>query len=310
MDTALRKGRFFVRKPIRVYNKIMKKLRKVADGIIQAGSAETKAGALGYVPVHAGKVLAGNTEDDAAYIVKTVLETGGKSSGPAALFFDCESPENSDEKTAQAANRDLAHTPAFVFPVRSGQICALYFPLSPLTPFRVNKSRTDLHEVRALYERAFPADERMPFRSLLKYLDNDRVMTVYASCGELIGFTYTFRHEDMIYLGYFAIEEDCRSYGCGSEVLRQLIQDNPGMRIIIDIEKEDPGNQETVTRKNFYRRAGFAETEVAYRFYGVDYELMVYGGHASEEDWDHLAKAHWGGMIKMPVYYEKTEDSL
>ena len=91
--------------------------------------------------------------------------------------------------------------------------------------------------------------------------------------------------------------------------MAHLIGNNPGKRIIIDIEKEDENDPVTITRKNFYRHAGFHDTDVAYRFYGVDYELMVYGGTASKEDWDLLAKRHWGKNIRRPVYYEKEDKS-
>ncbi|MBQ5543054.1 MAG: DUF4147 domain-containing protein [Erysipelotrichales bacterium] len=187
--------------------------------------------------------------------------------------------------------------------------CALYWPLSPLDAADIQKDDPDITEIRGLYERAFPSDERMPWEILLQYLDEDRTLTKYSAFGKPVGFTYTYRTEDMIYLGYFAVEEDDRHYGCGQEILAHLIGNNPGKRIIIDIEKEDENDPVTVTRKNFYRHAGFHDTDVAYRFYGVDYELMVYGGTASKEDWDLLARRHWGKNIRRPVYYDKEDKS-
>ena len=67
-----------------------------------------------------------------------------------------------------------------------------------------------------------------------------------------------------------------------------------GKRIIVDIEREVPGNPENEIRKrrkNFYLRNGYKETEVRYRWQEEAYEILVFGGELSREDFGNFWKA-------------------
>ena len=67
-----------------------------------------------------------------------------------------------------------------------------------------------------------------------------------------------------------------------------------GRRIIVDIEREVPDCEENEIRrrrKNFYLRNGFYETEVRYRWQDEAYEILVFGGELSNEDFGNFWKA-------------------
>ncbi|MBQ1478019.1 MAG: GNAT family N-acetyltransferase [Erysipelotrichaceae bacterium] len=175
-----------------------------------------------------------------------------------------------------------------------------------LTKREVSKASPDLKEMRRLYNASFPDDERIAFRRLLKELSPERKMYAYYEGEELVGLSYLFFHEDLVYLSYICIEESLRDKGYGSEVLQIILEDLKDHRIALDIEEVKEGTEneeERKRRKAFYLRNGFVSSGVFYRIYHVDYEILCAHGEVKKEDWHALIRKHWGSFADTAVYY-------
>lgn len=126
--------------------------------------------------------------------------------------------------------------------------------------------------IRQVYENSFPKEERFDF-SILKSCDKER--NVHLSCilsdDVPTGMQFTVDlPNDITYLMYFAIDEQYRNNGMGSRALKNLViaKDN----ILLCIEK--PIDVIELSRKNFYLRNGFYETNVSIEDSGIQYELL------------------------------------
>ena len=70
---------------------------------------------------------------------------------------------------------------------------------------------------------------------------------------------------------YFAVEEQFRDHGLGGETLLLLRRQLPGLRLIVDIERQDDSAENAALRrrrKQFYLRHGYRETGVFYDWQG------------------------------------------
>ena len=67
----------------------------------------------------------------------------------------------------------------------------------------------------------------------------------------------------------------------------------PKNRIIADIEAEDPAaenNAQRIRQKAFYQRNGYTESEVAYVWRGVPYQILVKNGTITEAEFENFWK--------------------
>lgn len=155
--------------------------------------------------------------------------------------------------------------------------------------------------VEALYLRAFPADERIPFDILLRRAQfNDVQCLDIRDEKQHIGMLFLMRHKDLILILYFAIEDGLRSQGFGSAVLQKVIKEHVGCRLFVDIEALDkavPDYENRVRRRNFYLRHGFASTNRGYSYKSITYEILSYGGNVTRDECRSLIRAF---QAKMP----------
>lgn len=159
-------------------------------------------------------------------------------------------------------------------------------------------SQTDIPMIRSLYTRAFPANERRPLGPLLDdTTGHSQVLSAYCEDG-FCGFVCILEWADIVHIIYFAVEENLRGRGLGSEILRAVHQAGPQKRVIVDIEEPDssaPNHEQRIKRKAFYLHNGYRETDIRYRWLGTDYVILSHGGNMTEEEfgrfWDALAAA-------------------
>lgn len=151
--------------------------------------------------------------------------------------------------------------------------------------------------VRGLYQESFPANERMDFESLFSPVPKGkkRVMEIYDGAYKA-GFISVFEYEDNVYLLYFAISPLLRGKGIGTQALRMLCKQAGTKRVVIDIERIQEGEKDGVKsrRRNFYLRNGFIPSGYYSRFYGVDYEYLVYGKIFGPDEYMDLMASLWG----------------
>lgn len=168
----------------------------------------------------------------------------------------------------------------------------------------VTSEHRDLASVRALYESSFPKDEKMDFDRLIEMEDASHHMMAWYDEDCLVGMTFVFLYEAVAYLAYFCIIESGRGRGYGTVVLDQMKSMYP--RVVVDIEKvEEPNAIVKKRRKDFYLYHDFHETGIFYYIYHVDYELLCVGSSVTEEEWDSLIHAFWGGFADTAKIYTK-----
>jgi ribosomal protein S18 acetylase RimI-like enzyme len=118
----------------------------------------------------------------------------------------------------------------------------------------------------ALYERAFPPEERVPPEEHLQELRPGSQATLLAAEDEaekLVGLARYDLYEHAAYLYYLAVDEAVRSLGVGSamyrEILRQLAEGAPGLAaMVFEVERPDhAADAELAERRiRFYQRLG------------------------------------------------------
>lgn len=163
----------------------------------------------------------------------------------------------------------------------------------------------EYRKIAGLYERAFPPEERRPLETF--FTDSSGCASLLSSFldDSFCGFVCALRWQDLLHIIYFAVEETLRGKGIGSEILRQLHNENPGMRVLVDIEEPTPSSEnyaQRLKRKSFYLRGGYEENEIHYCWRGVDYTILSHGGPVTNEELDAFWDALTAAMPRLKEY--------
>lgn len=159
---------------------------------------------------------------------------------------------------------------------------------------RIKPGSKDLGKIKQLYYDAFPENERFSFGMMIKNESGNYETFGFYKDGVFCGFAIILNSLDISHIIYFATLPEMRGKGLGAKALAAMGRIESGRRIIVDIEREVPGCEENEIRrrrKNFYLRNGFSETEVRYRWQEEAYEILVFGGKLSGEDFGNFWKA-------------------
>ena len=172
--------------------------------------------------------------------------------------------------------------------------------------FEVTKKSPWLPQVKALYESAFPANERIPIKHLL----DDKIKREFwaffdkedgesGAAPKFCGFSNSITHGSITNIVYFAVVPELRSRGYGSKILQAIREKHPNSRIVVDIEvEEDSKDAEELERRNrrrdFYQRNGFGSSPVDYVWQGEHYRLLTAGGTVTEKEF----RDFWKEILK------------
>ncbi|OWV19960.1 GNAT family N-acetyltransferase [Fibrobacter sp. UWB4] len=172
--------------------------------------------------------------------------------------------------------------------------------------FDVTRDAPWFPQVKALYESAFPANERIPIKHLL----DDKIKREFwaffnkdngenAAAPKFCGFSNSISHGDITNIVYFAVVPELRCHGYGSQILQVIRRQHPDTRIVVDIEvEEDSKNAEELKRRNrrreFYTRNGFDASPVDYVWQGEHYRLLSAGGSVTEKEF----RDFWKEILK------------
>ena len=164
--------------------------------------------------------------------------------------------------------------------------------------FDVTKDAPWFPQVKALYESAFPANERIPIKHLL---DDKIKREFWAFFDEetFCGFSSSISHGDITNIVYFAVVPELRCRGYGSKILQAIRRQHPDTRIVVDIEvEEDSKDADELERRNrrrdFYQRNGFDASPVEYHWQGEHYRLLSAGGTVTEKEF----RDFWKEILK------------
>ena len=126
-------------------------------------------------------------------------------------------------------------------------------------------------KLEELYLSAFPKEERFPF-DILEDCSKEDNSNLYAIIDDdkFIGMCYIVNCEGAYYLMYLAVEEELRNKKYGSKILEDLKEKYKTLFLSID----EPTDEISIRRKNFYLKNGFYDTNKYYEDTGVWYEVL------------------------------------
>ena len=176
--------------------------------------------------------------------------------------------------------------------------------------FDVTRDAPWFPQVKALYESAFPPNERIPIKHLLDnkikrefwaFFDKEEgenhgeVGKEIVATPMFCGFSNSISHGSITNIVYFAVVPELRSRRYGSQILQTIRRQHPDTRIVVDIEvEEDSKDAEELERRNrrreFYTRNGFDSSPFDYVWQGEHYRLLSAGGTVTEKEFRNFWK--------------------
>ncbi|WP_455655054.1 GNAT family N-acetyltransferase [Phascolarctobacterium sp.] len=166
----------------------------------------------------------------------------------------------------------------------------------------VKRNLKDYQEIADLMKEAFPDNERLPIWWLLLLAKTKNVnFNAFYADGRFCGLTYTLETESVMFLLYFAINEQERSRGYGSQILKQLQAVVAAKEIIINVETPDTaaGNYEQrVRRIIFYERNDFYLCDFMLSIAGIDYTVMSTKKEPNINEIQNIIKKYYIGKLK------------
>ncbi len=180
----------------------------------------------------------------------------------------------------------------------------------------------NLQEMEEIYEgpakNHFPANERKPFKAIVRM----QAEGCYEGLGlldgeEIVAYAFFVQTPDkkLRLLDYFAVMENHRGMGVGSEFLNRIQDYYKGSRGIV-LETEDfvtsttEEERETRNRRNaFYLRNGARETDIHLSYFAADYQIFyipVSGVKTREQVMEDLNKIYgvmFGDKVEELIKY-------
>jgi GNAT superfamily N-acetyltransferase len=179
-------------------------------------------------------------------------------------------------------------------PRRRKEAVMVGIKLSPLCP-------NDVAAYTALYEEAFPPEERKPLDYMLTgdHASAYEVLVISTEDVRVAGLVITVRHGDLVMLDYFAVSPALRGHGIGRAALPLIRDRYANAKFFLEIERpvEGCGNYaQRVRRAAFYASAGMVNTAVLAHIYGTEMELLAFPEDAASitfEGYASLIAAHF-----------------
>lgn len=127
------------------------------------------------------------------------------------------------------------------------------------------------NKIEKLYLESFPDEERFPFWILdeCSKEDNSDLLAILDS-NKFIGMCYLVNCNNAYYLMYLAVEPELRNQNYGSKILMDLSEKYKTLFLSVD----EPIDDISIRRKNFYLRNEFYDTNMYYQDTGVNYEVL------------------------------------
>ncbi len=80
-------------------------------------------------------------------------------------------------------------------------------------------------KIKQLYKTAFPEDEQIPWKDLIRLVEEMPLdFTAYYDGEDFIGFTIVYPRKQFNWYWYFAVQEELRGKGYGQQILTLLMR--------------------------------------------------------------------------------------
>ena len=157
-----------------------------------------------------------------------------------------------------------------------------------------------------LYDSAFPEEEKKPMRLMLEkrragYFE---ILAIVDEGDAFAGLAITVKCGGLVLLDYFAIAPELRGGGIGSLALKLLREKYPDRRLILEIESTlcpSDNPEQRNRRKRFYLTNGMRPMPYRVYLFGVEMELMTFGGEVSFDEYHSLFVEVYGNSAAKRV---------
>ena len=162
------------------------------------------------------------------------------------------------------------------------------------------------------YQEAFPKVERMPMW-MVKCFTHPKTSTFYTvyEGAQYVGLVYCVYWKDLLYILYFAIDQNLRGKGYGGRILQEICSRYAGYRIILCAEEVDQSYsnyEQRRSRMQFYERNGFQASGEKLKEAGVVYDILCYHGCKVEKtEYFSLFRNYLGTFLYHVVYRKIAE---
>ena len=131
-----------------------------------------------------------------------------------------------------------------------------------LTTVDVNKDKKLQKQVKRLYLRAFPTEERIPWWLMRLNARRSGIdLMAFLEGDTFCGFTSSVTVEDLHFLLFFAVDDVLRGKGYGSAILEKICAEDRNVALNVELlDPAAPNYPERVRRFAFYRKNGFVDT--------------------------------------------------
>lgn len=118
-----------------------------------------------------------------------------------------------------------------------------------------NSNSQEFKEAWNIYESSFPLDERRTLKLQKELIKNNNYnFFIVIKDGILVAIFADWKFEDFLFVEHFAVREDLRRRGIGTELLKTHISKNK-QKIVLEVEK--PENEIKTKTIKFYEKMGF-----------------------------------------------------
>lgn len=156
-------------------------------------------------------------------------------------------------------------------------------------------------EVKSIYLKAFPKDERKPFFTIRRSVRKGKAKIFTAAEDHtLLGFAMIIPYQNLVMVDYLAVSENVRSHGTGSLLIQEICRRFKDYKIILLIEEPDessPNSAQRIARRNFYLKNGFMSSEIFIDNISGKMEVMNWGKEISLQEYWKLQKYALGRLF-------------
>ncbi|MGT2906452.1 GNAT family N-acetyltransferase [Streptococcus dentiloxodontae] len=154
----------------------------------------------------------------------------------------------------------------------------------------ITRHFSDFKLVDSLNHAAFPKNERVPTQDLITFaaFDEGRAFQAFYDNDVFIGFTSFVVAEDILYIGFLAVETDKRSKGYGRKILKNLQASYLNRPVVLEIESVQSTADNLLERQRrlkFYKHNGFQSSQMTLHYDHLVFEVYYCGDNFPEQSY-------------------------
>lgn len=174
---------------------------------------------------------------------------------------------------------------------------------------KVSKSKRK-KEIKKIYTSSFLKEDRMPFEMMLmmSHLWHTDFLSFYDE-DTLCGFIYMATIKKITFVMFFAVAENLRSKGYGSNILAHIESMYPKNKMILTIEpcdKEAKDINQRIRRKRFYMKNGYIETGYFVKL-GKKQEILIKNGEFDKREFTRFFMLYSNFTMKPKVWKSEAK---